>query len=159
MKKSNGLLICGLVLLSTLLVGAATMQAPVVRGTVDEVSLVASFEGFSKDSEYRIGVGYTGSKVPTLKVALYNGDDEPLTHPVQDFDQGNTKSWWSVEQVSAKGYVFSGESLGSEEVMLKVKIPRPDAEAAKAIYLFVAKKYGKDHWYLEDGVEVNDGHW
>ncbi len=159
MKKSDVLLILGLAVLSTLFLGAATMQAPVVQGSADEISLVASFDGFSDDSEYRIGVGSTGSKVPGLWLALYNGDDDALAHPVQEFEQGNTKSWWSVDQVSAKGYVFSGKELGSEEVTLKVKVSRTEAEAAKALYVFVAKKYGKDHWYLEDGVEVNEKHW
>ncbi len=138
--------------------GRATMDSPVVRGTPDTVTVVARFKDFSPDGSYRIGVGSVGD-LSGLVLALENDAGESLKFPTISFDQGYTGSWWAVDEVKARGYIFENAGLGGKVLTLKAQVPRDKADAAGRFFVFVAKKYGPTTWYLEDGAELKKTHW
>jgi hypothetical protein len=137
----------------------ASMEAPVVRGTEEGVTIAVRFTGFAAGDSYRIGLGAAApisSATLELKVA-----GQPLQAQTVEFSQGYTKTWWGMEELKVSGFVMKGDQLpsGGDLLGLKVTIPRADADKAGKVYVFVAKKYGENIWYLEDGVELSSSDW
>ena len=136
----------------------ASMEAPVVRGAPGEVSVSARFSQFVSGSEYRVGVGASGD-LAGLTISL-DQDGTAVSGDLTSFDQ--PQSWWSeAGQLKAKGFLLQDSKLpaAGETLSMKVTIPRASADAAGAFFIFVAKRYGRNTWYLEDGAEINESHW
>jgi len=136
----------------------ASMDAPVVRGAPDEVIVSARFTQFVSGSEYRVGVGASGD-LAGLTMTL-DQEGTVVSADITSFDQ--PQSWWSdAGQLKAKGFLLQDSELPptGEALSLKVTVPRASADAAGAFFIFVAKRYGPNTWYLEDGSEINDTHW
>lgn len=133
----------------------ATMTAPVIRPSTDEVVFNSEFSDFVPGADYRLGVGTAGGKVTSLKIELLKNDAVVKKNPVS-FVQGYTSSWWDVDKVSIRGFVLARDELPEKgkKVRLKITLPRAEADKLKKIYILVARKYGTDRWYVEDGVEL-----
>jgi len=138
----------------------ATMSAPVIRASGDEVIFSVRFENFSPDRSYRIGFGAKGEAVPDVQVALSNEDRDLPLEPM-DFSQGNTKGWWKIEQVGARGYTIGKSEIpeAGKALTFKVTVPRDVADNYDKVYLFVSRDYGSGRWYLEDGSEIDKSDW
>ncbi len=159
MKTSKWLLILGLgspgLLFSSQRV---SMDAPVVRVAPDEVSVSARFSQFESGGEYRLGVGASGD-LAGLTITL-DRDGSTVDANLSSFDQ--PQSWWSdAGQLKAKGFLLEDSELpaAGAALSMKVTLPRTSADAAGAFFIFVAKRYGPNTWYLEDGAEINESHW
>ena len=137
----------------------ASMSAPVIRSTAEELIISARFEDFVADRSYRIGFGAV-DKAPEMTLELMLGD-EPVSLEAQDFVQGNTSAWWRVEHVNARGYFLKGEDLPEEggALVLRVRLNRSEAEKYDRLFIFVARDYGNDRWYLEDGTVIEKSDW
>lgn len=139
----------------------ASMTAPVIKTTAEEVTFTVRFEDFVSGSEYRLGVGTAaGNKLTNVKMEL-SRNDQALKKNLVNFDQGYTASWWNVDKVSVQGFVMTPAELPGKDqkLVLKVTVLRAEADKVKKIFVLVARKYGEDRWYVEDGVELNDSHW
>lgn len=136
-----------------------SMSSPVIRTTVEGVSISARFQGLSPERRYRIGVGVKG-QFPQAEIEL-SREDSPLPTNPTDFVQQHTGNWWGVEQLSARGYLIEGSKIGgpSEELLLRVSIPRAEADKLDHIYIFISRDYGSDTWYLEDGIDLDKSYW
>lgn len=137
----------------------ASMSAPVIRSTAEELVISARFENFVADRSYRIGFGAV-DKVPEMTLELSH-NDQPVSLEAQDFVQGNTSAWWRVEQVNARGYVLKGADLPEEAgaLLFRVQLKRSEAEKYDRLFIFVARDYGNDRWYLEDGTVIEKSDW
>ena len=134
----------------------ASMASPVVKGTPEEITIVARFSDFNADDEYRIGVGTIKSGLPSAQITL-DKDDAAISASLSDFEQGYTGSWWGVDKVNLRGFQIPGPA--GSDLTLKLVVPRAEAESAEKIYLLVAKKYGENVWYVEDGIELTKENW
>ncbi|MFQ5739809.1 MAG: hypothetical protein ACE5JX_12420 [Acidobacteriota bacterium] len=149
-----------LVLPSLLAQGRASMEAPVIKSTPDEITIVARFSDLSTGGVYRVGIGCVG-KMPPAKIELQK-EGAPSSAKLVDFAQGNASSWWrGVDQVQSRGFILQDSLLpGHDEgLMLKVILDRTEADRIGKFYIFVAKKYGSKTWYLEDAAELGKKYW
>ena len=141
------------------LLGRAVMSTPILRTSPGEISLTTSFTGFEPGSEYRIGIGVVGQ---TARVELHLlKDGNPISRRVESFHQGYTSTWFNVESMQLQGYRVAGADLPASDgrLTLKITLPREEADRLGKFFIIVAKNYGADTWYLEDGSEVNNTHW
>lgn len=137
----------------------AVMEPPIIKGTTDEVSFSARFSMLNPEKVYHIAVGTGGGSLDGATIALESGGN-PVDLKLMDFTQKYTASWWGVPEVEARGFLIEGASIPSEgELTLKFSISRAKADSLKKIYVFVAKQYGPNTWYLEDGTELSDEYW
>ena len=138
----------------------ASMESPIVKTSSEQVTFTAGFSSFEPEAEYRIGVGTGGASLEKATIQFETENGEALRVGLVDFKQGHTSSWFDVPEIAARGFIRSGDILSAgRRIILKFSIPRRDADAIKKIYVFVAKRYGPETWYLEHGAEVNDEHW
>lgn len=137
----------------------AVMSAPVIRSTAEEIVISAKFTNFGADRHYRIGFGAV-EQVPQMTVELLK-DDQPVQVEPTNFTQGNTSGWWQVEAVKARGYVLQGADLPGQEgnLVFRVTLKRSEAEKYAKLYIFVARNYGGNRWYLEDGTVIEKSDW
>lgn len=137
----------------------AVMESPIIKGGADTISFVARFSQLNPEKVYRIGVGTSSGPLRGATFEL-ESDAGAVRGEVVDFVQGYTSSWWDVPEVNARGYVLEGAAVASSAgLMLRFSIPRTEADKLKKLYVFVAKKYGPDRWYVEDGSELSDEYW
>jgi len=138
----------------------ATMSAPVIRATPEGVTFSASFSDFAPGGEYRLGIATAAGKLGSSKVELLKNGTAIQLQPV-DFDQNYTSNWWSVPKVSVHGYTLSGNNVPAktDKLTLRVTLSKDELDKQKKVYLLVARKYGENVWYLEDGVEMNEANW
>lgn len=138
----------------------ASMEAPVVKGTTESIVISARFKGMSAGGSYRIGVGVAKGDLSSAQVDLKR-EGEDLSVTSTEFKQGYTESWWSVPELSAKGFLVEGGLIPDSDValVLRADVPRAEADRAERLYVFIAKKYGPTTWYLEDGTEINISEW
>ena len=139
----------------------ASMSRPVVKTQQDTVHIIVSFSSFSPGQVYRLGIGCT---VGDLEGATLELIDENLQEslPVRTFRQGhNTRQWWDVEEINVKGYVLEGDALpaGEGRLRLTAEIPLTLANEKDRLFLFVARQYAQDVWYLEDGTPIEKADW
>lgn len=137
----------------------ASMESPVIKGEADVIKVSTRFKDFSATGDYRIGVGGEKNDLTGVQLELWAEDGIAVSAPMVDFTQGYTSSWWQVDEVRAKGFVFPESSLPGKVLTLRVTVPRADADAAGRIFVFVAKKYGPTTWYLEDGTALKQEYW
>lgn len=136
-----------------------TMGSPVVRIVESEVMINVRVESFNAGDNYRIGVGVAGETALPAEMTFTKGGN-PVGE-VTEFTQGFTAHWWNVDQIICKGINLSGDMLPGEgeEGSLQITIPRASLENMEKIYIFVAKDYGSETWYLEDGSELDKSFW
>ena len=136
-----------------------SMSSPVIRTNPDGISIAARFQGLQPGRSYRIGVGVKG-QFPESEIEISRGDS-PLPANLTDFVQGHTSNWWGVEQLSARGFQIDGSDLAgpSEELLLRVSVPRAATDQLENIYIFISRNYATDTWYLEDGVDLDQSYW
>ena len=145
---------------NTFLVGQATMSAPVLNPGPEEIRFTAIFSDFQVGEDYRIGVGTEGEQIQNARIELIK-DDKVLSNPIETFEQGFSSSWFEVEKISVWGYVLSSTKLPAkgESLLLRVVVPREEADRLQRMFVILARKYGPDRWYIEDGSELNDTLW
>ena len=161
MRTTLALLVCGLCLTSPLFPqDRASMEAPVIKTSPGTVVLMARISAFTAGEDYRLGLGVASGDLASARVELIR-DGNTLSLDLASFKQGFTSSWWSVDELSAKGFYLSGSDIptGAGTISLKVEIPKADADKLGKVYVFVAKKYGGSVWYLEDGAELTSQDW
>lgn len=135
----------------------ASMAAPTIKPSGVQVVFTTEFADFVPGADYRLGVGTAGSKIAGAKLELLKNKVVLKKNPTS-FEQGYTSSWWDVDSVSVRGFLLlSKERLG--KVRLRVTLPRPEIDKLKKLYILVARKYGENRWYVEDGIELSDSHW
>lgn len=165
MSKMKKLVLVTLVLCFGLFLFAqenrATMTAPVIRAMPEgNVSFSAQFTGLVGSGDYRLGFGAGSGKVPGAKIELLkNGNAVSL--PLTGFEQGYCSNWWNINKVSIQGFLLSGNAVPSkdEKLTLKVTVPKAELDKVKKVYLLIARKYGTDVWYIEDGAEMDEAYW
>lgn len=140
--------------------GRATMSAPVIRSTAEQVVITVRFENLDASRSYRIGLGDAGDKAPATEAKLTK-NDQPVPIETTDFTQGNTSGWWKVDELSCRGYVVSGPAVPAEgqSLLLQFTMPKAVADAYSKLYVFVSRDYGSSRWYLEDGTEIDKADW
>lgn len=151
----------GMLLVSpTIAQDRATMSAPVIRSSGDEIVFTVRFEGFAEGRSYRIGFGGKGEKAPNSQIELSVGDSKSTLESM-DFVQGNTSGWWKIEELGAKGYTIekSGIPAAGTALTFRVTVPRDVSDGYEKLYLFVSRDYGSGRWYLEDGSEIDKSDW
>ncbi|HUG43284.1 MAG TPA: hypothetical protein VMN76_03480 [Acidobacteriota bacterium] len=131
----------------------AVMTAPTVRSVEGVVSVVTQFSGFRPDRTYRIGVGFANAPIPSLEIQLHR--ESRKIGQLTDFQQGFVSHWWGVDHVMARGFVLKGSELPGGELTLEIKIQREDLKRHENMYLFIARDYGSDRFYLEDGSTID----
>ncbi|MEE8160720.1 MAG: hypothetical protein V3T61_03695 [Acidobacteriota bacterium] len=145
---------------SGFLTGQAVMSAPVLRTSPEEIRFTARFSDFKAGEDYRIGVGTVGEKIRDATIELVK-DDTVLPNQVETFEQGFARSWFEVDKISVQGFVLPPSKLPAEgeALLLRVVVPRPEADRLKRMFVILARKYGPTRWYIEDGSELNDTLW
>ncbi len=139
----------------------ASMDRPVIRTKDDTVYMIVTFGSFSAGEAYRLGIGCADGELTGAKLELIE-NESLLDVPVATFQQGhNTQGWWGVEQLNVKGYVLNGASAPATgaKLRLSVQVPLAVADAKGQLFLFVARKYAEDTWYLEDGMPIGEKDW
>lgn len=131
------------------------MKAPLIRTTPGQVQLKVGFSDMIAGKMYRIGVGTAQGKLATVELKLMQ-DDQVLEKESVHFVQKNTSSWWQVNSISTHGYVLSNADLPdpSGELTLEVNLSKEEADQLTKLFLFIARKYGPNRWYPEDGMEL-----
>ncbi|RPI28281.1 MAG: hypothetical protein EHM61_05665 [Acidobacteria bacterium] len=161
MKK---LLLVTLVLSSCLFVAAqdrATMSSPVIRAMPEgNVSFSAQFSDFASNGDYRIGFGPATGKLEGVKLELLK-DGTAVTLTQSSFEQGYASNWWNISKVSLLGFHVAGPNIPpkSGKLTFRVTVPKVELDKHKKVYMLVARKYGEDVWYIEDGVEMDESYW
>lgn len=134
-----------------------SMSAPIIRSTAEELVFTVRFEGFTDGRTYRLGVAAAGA-TPEASLELLR-DDSPLNLSPTEFVQENTKAWWGVDSIKARGYTLGPNNLPDGAVTLRVTMARETADQLGKLYLFIARDYGSGRWYLEDGTELAETDW
>lgn len=138
--------------------GRVAMSSPVIRSKEGSVFLVVNFSDFQPGSSYQIGIGSTSVDLTSAKIELVV-DSRLSNAQLASFEQGNTQGWWGVSSIQVRGYRL-GTSVGpGQKLTLSVQMPIGLADQAGKLYLFVARDYGEELWYLEDGIELNNRYW
>lgn len=135
-----------------------SMSAPIIRSTGEELILTVKVENFANDKSYRVGVAMAGAKAPDAKLELMK-EDSPVNAEAVEFVQENTKGWWGVDSIKAKGYNLGPAGLPEEGLTMRVTIPKDVADGYEKLYLFISRDYGSGRWYLEDGTELAQSDW
>ncbi|HSR51848.1 MAG TPA: hypothetical protein VLV83_13545 [Acidobacteriota bacterium] len=139
--------------------GRAEMAAPILKTSTEEIVVTASFTSFDPESNYRIGVGSPAKTINDYQMTLEQSE-KPLPVRESTFTQGYLSAWFGLEEIPAKGFVFSGSDLTPDvRVQLQITMPRAEADRLNRFFIFVAKDYGSDTWYLEDGSEIRKENW
>jgi hypothetical protein len=138
----------------------ATMSAPVIRSSAEQVVITVRFEKLAPSRSYRIGLGAAGDQAPQATTTLTT-NDKPVPIEATDFTQGNTSGWWKVDQLSCIGYVVSGPAVPAQgqSLLLQFKLPKAAADKFDKLFVFVSRDYGSQRWYLEDGTEIDKSDW
>jgi hypothetical protein len=162
MKKFSAMgLGIAVILCSWMLVQAqerVSMSAPIIRSTGEDLVFTVRFESFADGRAYRLAVAAAGAKAPDVVLELLKGE-EPMQLKPAEFLQENTKGWWGVDSIHARGYTLGPAGLPDEIVTFKVTITRDAADQHDKLYLFVSRDYGSGRWYLEDGTELAQSDW
>ena len=138
----------------------ASMTSPVINTSKDEVIFSTEVSSFVPGADYRLGLGSADPKLTTVKIELLK-NEEAVANTLVSFVQEHTSGWWDVDKVSVRGFVLGRDELPAkgEKLRLRVTLSREQADQFKKLYVLVARKYGENLWYLEDGVELTDSHW
>lgn len=136
-----------------------SISSPVIRTTVDDIILSVELSDFQAGNSYRLGFGAAKGEIKARLQLVKGTEDVPI--PQTDFVQGHTDSWWSVPQISVRGWSLEGANLpkAGERLTFRVMISRADAKEITKVYLLIARDYGSGLWYLEDGVEMDQSMW
>ena len=145
---------------SGFLTGQAVMSAPVLRTSPEEIRFTARFSDFNAGEDYRIGVGTAGETIQGATIELVK-DTTVLPNKLVTFEQGFAKLWFKVDKISVQGFVLPPSKLPAEgeALLLRVVVPRAEADRLKRMFVILAKKYGPTRWYIEDGAEMTDTDW
>jgi hypothetical protein len=159
MRKYGVIIVLNLTL-GGFLLGQAVMSPPVLKSTPEEISFATRFSEFTAGENYRIGVGAAGEEIRDAKIELVKGDTV-LSSETATFEQGYTRSWFEVDNISVQGFLLSDDQFPAdgEQLILRVTVPRPEAERLKRLFVVLARQYGPTRWYIEDGSELNDSVW
>lgn len=135
----------------------ASMSAPILRSTAEEIGVTTRFTAFPSGNDYRLGVGSVGGVISDLKIELSKGDTQ-LSKNVETFSQGYTQSWFDVEKISVQGYHLAAGDLpaSGEELILTISVPRSEAERLTKFFVILARKYNPDRWYVVEGAEIDE---
>ena len=138
----------------------ASMSAPLLRTTPQEISLTARFSNFVQGSYYRLGIGTTAEQINDLEMEILKGNTV-LAKELISFEQGFTQSWFEVDQISIQGFHFLRAEVpeAGEELTLKVSFPRAEGESHERLFIIIARRYSLDRWYIEDGSELEKSSW
>lgn len=136
------------------------MSAPLLQVTPQEISLTARFFNFVRGSYYRLGIGTTGEKINNLEMEILKGN-AVLAKELISFEQGFAQPWFEVDQIFVQGFHFLRAEVpeAGEELTLKVSLPRIEGERHERLFVIIARRYGLDRWYIEDGIELEKSHW
>jgi hypothetical protein len=139
----------------------ATMGNPVIKFLPEGiVEFKADFSDLVATGKYRVGFGSEADRLTGAKLELLK-DGKALTNALIRFDQKHTSNWWNVPQVLSQGFVASGADLPAKGAKLtfKVNVAKTDLDKVKKVFLFIAREYGPETWYLEDGTDLGDTNW
>ena len=138
----------------------ASMSAPLLRTTPQQISLTARFSDFVRGSYYRLGIGTSAEQINNLEMEILKGNTV-LAKELISFEQGFAESWFEVDQISVQGFHFLRAEVpeAGEELTLKVSLPRTEGERHERLFIIIARRYGLDRWYIEDGVELEKSQW
>jgi len=131
----------------------AALSQPVIRRSGDEVLLVCRVTDMNPNYKYRIGFGT--AETPLEVERELSRDGRVMTEKQGTFKQGYASNWWGVESVQSFGVTFGG----GDEVSISARVNREHARTFERVFLFVAREYSADTWYLEDGIELKRSHW
>ena len=157
MKAIGALTALVLVLgLAVLAQDTATMTAPVIKTSVEEIQFSVDCGGFEAGGNYRLGFGSVDGVEEAELELLEDGSavEAELIH----FDQDHTQTWWGMPQLKMRGYELQSAPSG-QTLKLRVRVPRSVADLLPAVYLGVARDFGGGLWYLVDGAEVEQDLW
>ncbi len=140
--------------------GRATLSAPVLKTEPDVITFTTRFSSFLDGNDYRIGVGATGEELAGAQFEL-SKNGSPVSKELFSFRQGSASAYFNVDEIQVQGFFFPSSELpaAEEELILRVVVPRSEAEKAKRLFIIVTKQFGPDTWYIMDGAEINDSHW
>lgn len=163
MKRTTIFAVVIFVLPTALWAQRASMESPIIKSTPDAISFTANFSQLDPNGTYRIGVGASGTHIEGAQLALQTSQGAALPVKPRGFKQGHASSWWGVSEIAAQGFDLVDPliSQAAGRFVLRFQVPRSviDRLQVKSIYVFVAKKYGPETWYLEDGAELSDQYW
>ncbi|UCF38327.1 MAG: hypothetical protein JSU96_05605 [Acidobacteriota bacterium] len=138
----------------------AVTSAPMVKSMDGNVVFSIRVSSFVPGKNYRLGFGAAGDTAPvgTLKLTQ---DGKDVAAEALDFKQGYTSNWWGVEQVASKGFQLKAADLppAGTELLFEVSLPQEAADQFNKLFIFVARDYGSNTWYLEDGSVLEDTYW
>ena len=160
MKKSAALLVF-IALFGSSFGQRASMDRPVVKTKDDTVHMIVSFGSFSAGKSYRLGIGCSAGDLAGAELELTEGDSV-LDLPVRTFELGHsTQQWWGVKKLNARGYLLEGDTVPATgtKVRLSIQVPLAVANQKDKLFLFVAREYAEDLWYLEDGMPIEKKDW
>lgn len=136
------------------------MSAPILRTSEGKVIISVHIKDFAPGKDYRIAVASSiDSKIEaTVELTL---NDTPLSVTATKFKQKNPGQWWGVSQFNATGFELKAAQLppAGQDLVLKAEVDHDEATAVGKLYVFVARDYGSDTWYLEDGSEIDKSVW
>ena len=138
----------------------ASMSSPRISTTAGAINFITRFSTFAPGGDYRLGVGTRGQRIRRIKMELLQGN-KPLPKRRMTFPQGLAGPWFHVNEILVQGFVFRSAELPTqgEEFVLKVTIPRAEAEALGQLFVVLARRLVKDRWHIVDGTEINQTHW
>ncbi len=138
----------------------ASMTAPLVMKTLETVSVSARFSDFVSGNDYRLGVGTDQGQISNATIELVK-NDTVVQKKLLDFEQRYCSHWWDIDQISMQGFVFSSAETPEKDESLTMRVTIPKAAIGKInnLYILIAKKYGEDRWYIEDGGELSSSDW
>ena len=138
----------------------ASMSSPVLQATPEAIHVTARFENFLSGARYRLGVGTAGDTLSDVTLELLKGES-PLSKELESFQQGYAQSWFEVNEISVQGFRLSSSDFPAqgEPLILKVTVPRAEAERVQKFFIILAKHYDPDRWYIIEGAELTDSLW
>ena len=138
----------------------AAMASPVLRATPEAINITARFSNFPSGSQYRLGVGAVGEGIGDVELELLKGD-APVSKESVSFKQGYAQSWFEVDEIAVRGYTLasSDHPAQGQDLVLKITLPRAEAERVKKVFVILAKYYNPDRWYILEGAELTDTLW
>lgn len=135
----------------------AEMSEPLVAREGENVVLRVSLQKLAPGGQYRIGVG-AAQEVPSGDMELLAGKQNSGAI-ASNFTQGFTAHWWNVDKLQAQGFIIESDQFAGNSLTFRAVIGKEHLDKLGQVFVFIARKYGENTWYLEDGVELNQSHW
>ncbi len=138
------------------------MDVPVIKPDKDVVVVSARFSNLIPGSRYRLGLGAAAGDMSPVKFELIResgGESKVVEMPITAFKQAH--NWWGLKEIVSRGCELDGALLSGADsrIVMRVSFTREFGDNAEKLYVFVAKNYGQNTWYIEDGAEMTKKYW